>query len=444
MNIVIVGLNHKTAPVEIREKLSFPADTIGQPLKRLLAHYGLNEAVILSTCNRVEVLAVTPDMEKGEWQIKRFLSDYHNIPISELDEHLYSRCGEEAVKHLFRVGAGLDSMIVGEPQILGQVKDSYSYAVEHNTAGVIVNKLYHKAFQVAKRIRTETRIGESAVSISFAAVELARKIFGELRGKTAMLIGAGEMAELAAKHLLSNGVSDIMVANRTYEKAVEFVRSFGGAAIMFREYQHYLKDADIVIASTGASSFIIKPDDVKEVMKHRRNKPMFFIDISVPRNIDPLVNGIDNAYVYDIDDLQGVVKANLSERAGEAKQAETIIVEEIEKFYRWAKSLDVVPTIIALRQFCDEIRKNEISKAMSSFENLSEKDRKILEAMTSSIVNKIIHNPIIHLKKDANKVEGDLYIDTVRKIFDLNEALEKLNRANDKEAGSKEANNKEE
>ncbi len=423
MNLVIVGLNHNSAPVEIREKLSFPADTIAEPLKKLLGHYGLNEAVILSTCNRVEVLAITDDMEKGVWEVKRFLSDTHSIPLETLDEHLYDYCGEEAVKHLFRVAAGLDSMVMGEPQILGQVKDAYGHAVEHDAAGVIVNKLYHKVFQVSKRVRTETKIGESAVSISFAAVELAKKIFGELAGKSVMLIGAGEMAELAAKHLMSSGIGDIMVANRTYERAVDMVRSIGGKAIMFREFPHYLKSVDIVIASTGASNFIIKPDDVSDVMRERRYKPMFFIDISVPRNIDPRVNDIENAYVYDVDDLQGVVQSNLNERHKEAEQAEFIIDEEIETFYRWIKSLDVVPTIIALRQYCDAVRKAEVEKGTAFLGELSKKEAKALDAMTKAIVNKILHSPIVHLKKDASRIEGDRYVDTIRKLFDL-DALE--------------------
>ncbi|CAG1064623.1 glutamyl-tRNA reductase [uncultured bacterium] len=434
MNLVIVGLNHKTSPIEIREKLSFPAHSIGDPLKKLTNHYGLNEGVILSTCNRVEVLAITSELEKGTWQIKRFLSDYHSIPLEKLDEHLYVHQGEEAVKHLFRVAAGLDSMVLGEPQILGQVKDSYGYAVEHATAGIIVNKLYHKAFQVSKRVRTETKIGESAVSISFAAVELARKIFGELAGKTCMLVGAGEMAELAARHLQSNGVREIMVANRTYEKAVELVKCFCGTAIMFREFPHYLKNVDIVIASTASPNFIIKPDQIHEVMKERRHKPMFFIDISVPRNIDPLVNNIDNCYVYDVDDLQGVVVANLQERHKEAEDAERIILEEIEKFYRWIKSLDVVPTIIALRQECDSIRKAELARALPSLQNLTPKEQKVLEAMTAAIVNKILHHPVTHLKKEANKIEGDLYIDTIRKLFDLSideEAIRKAAQSSD-------------
>lgn len=431
MNLVIVGLNHKTSPVEIREKLSFPADTIGEPLRRLTHTYGLNEGVILSTCNRVEALAVAPDIEKGVWQLKRFLSEYHGIPLERLDEHLYSYRAEDAVKHLFRVAAGLDSMVMGEPQILGQVKDSYGYAVTHNTAGVIVNKLYHKAFQVAKRVRTETRIGESAVSISYAAVELAKKIFGDLSGKAVMLLGAGEMAELAAKYLLAGGIRELLVANRTYERAVEFTKGLGGSAsaIMFREFQHYLKHVDIVIASTGATSFLIRPDQIQEVMRERKQRPMFFIDISVPRNIDPLVNNIDNAYVYDVDDLQGVVVSNLGERKVEAEKAEGIIVDEIDKFYRWVKSLDVVPAIVALRSACDGIRNAELEKGLAAAGDLTEKQKKVIGAMTSAIVNKILHHPVTHLKKEANSVDGDLYIDSIIKLFDLDMNADAVKKA---------------
>ncbi|MBI5969996.1 MAG: glutamyl-tRNA reductase [Deltaproteobacteria bacterium] len=436
MNLVIVGLNHKTSPVEIREKLSFPADAIGVPLKKLLSNYGLNEAVILSTCNRVEALGIAPDMEKGVWQIKRFLSDFHNIPLETLDEHLYSHCGQDAVGHLFRVAAGLDSMVMGEPQILGQVKDSYGHAVQFNTAGVVVNKLYHKAFQVAKRIRTETKIGESAVSVSFAAVELARKIFGTLEGKSVMLLGAGEMAELAAKHLVNSGVKELLVANRTYERAVEFVKGFScGTAIMFREFPHYLKNVDIVIASTGATNFIIRPEEVLEVMRERRQRPMFFIDIAVPRNIDPLINNVDNVYLYDVDDLQGVVEANIQERGREAETAEKIIEEEIERFDRWVKSLDVVPTIIALRRSFDAIRKAELEKALPLINggNLSDKGKKALEAMTAAIVNKILHSPVTHLKKESHKVEGDLYVDAVQKLFDLDMNPDAMKKAQNNE-----------
>ena len=426
MNIITVGLSHKTAPVEIREKLSFPSQTIGEPLNRLCTSYGINEGVIISTCNRVEVFAVTKDIEKGLWQVKKFLSDYHNIPLEELDGHLYTYTAEDAVKHLFRVCAGLDSMVIGEPQILGQAKDAYGYALQHKTAGVIMNKLFHKAFSVAKRIRTETKIGSSAVSISYAAVELAKKIFGTLQGRSVMLIGAGEMAELAARYLLSNGVQEILIANRTYEKAIEVAKSFNGTPIMFREFTHYLKRVDIIVTSTAAPRFIIHPEQIEEVIKERKNRPMFFIDISVPRNIDPLINNIDNIYLYNVDDLQGVVEANLKERAKEAKEAEAIIHEELGNFHRWVKSLDVVPTIVALKKKLEETRKSELEKGLSGLNGLQEKDIQVIDAMTKAIVNKIVHDPVTHLKKEANKVEGDFYIEATRRLFDLDKEEEEL------------------
>ena len=425
MNLIVVGLSHKTAPVEIRERLSFPVQTIGEPLNRLCTAYEINEGVIISTCNRVEVLAVTRDIEKGLWQVKKFLSEYHNIPLEELDKHLYVYISEDAVRHIFRVSSGIDSMIIGEPQILGQVKDAYGYALQHKTAGVIMNKLFHKAFSVAKRIRTETKIGSSAVSVSYAAVELAKKIFGTLEGKIAMLIGAGEMAELAARHLLSSGVQEIIVANRTYEKAIEMAKGFNGTPIMFREFTHYLKKVDIVIASTAAPKFIIHPEQIEEVIKERKNRSMFFIDISVPRNIDPLINNIDNIYLYNVDDLQGVVEANLKERAKEAKEAEAIINEELGNFHRWVKSLDVVPTIVALKKKFEEIRKGEMEKALSGMNNLQEKDKETIDAMTKAIINKVVHDPVTHLKKEADKVEGDFYIEAARKLFDLDAEADK-------------------
>ncbi|HKZ47025.1 MAG TPA: glutamyl-tRNA reductase [Thermodesulfobacteriota bacterium] len=425
MNLIIVGLSHKTAPVEIRERLSFPAQTIGEPLNRLCTAYEINEGVIISTCNRVEVFAVTRDIEKGLWQVKKFLSEYHNIPLEGLDKHLYAYTSEDAVRHIFRVSSGIDSMIIGEPQILGQVKDAYGYALQHKTAGVIMNKLFHKAFSVAKRIRTETKIGSSAVSVSYAAVELAKKIFGTLEGKIAMLIGAGEMAELAARHLLSSGVQEIIVANRTYEKAIEMAKGFNGTPIMFREFTHYLKKVDIVIASTAAPKFIIHPEQIEEVIKERKNRSMFFIDISVPRNIDPLINNIDNIYLYNVDDLQGVVEANLKERAKEAKEAESIINEELGNFHRWVKSLDVVPTIVALKKKFEEIRKGEMEKALSGMNNLQEKDKETINAMTKAIINKVVHDPVTHLKKEADKVEGDFYIEAARKLFDLDAEADK-------------------
>ncbi len=433
MNLFIVGLNHNSAPIEIREKLSFSAETMGDSLGKLLSAYPVNEGVILSTCNRVEITAAGADIEQGVWGVKRFLSDSRNIPLESLDEHLYVKSGEDAVRHLYRVSAGLDSMVMGEPQILGQVKDAYAHALEHNAAGVIMNKLFHKTFSVAKRIRTETRIGAGAASISFAAVELAKKIFGDLTGKSVMLIGAGEMAELAARHFQGAGVREVVITNRTYERAVEMARGFEGRAIMIREMPHVLSEVDIVVTATAAPKFIIRAEQMKDVMKERRYAPMFFIDISNPRNVDPLINNIDGAYVYDIDDLQEVVESNRRERAKEAEEAEGIVTEEVGSFYTWVKSLNVVPTIVDLTRSCDDIRKGELEKAVSQMGELTKKQRKILDSMTNSIVKKIIHNPVAHLKRESHGVESDFYIAATRKLFDLDDKDEALKQANSKD-----------
>jgi glutamyl-tRNA reductase len=421
MNFLIVGLNHKSAPIEIREKLSFPSETIQEPLTKLCSLKAINEGVILSTCNRVEVMGVTNDVDRGLWQMKSFLSSFHSISMPELDPHLYTYSCEEAVRHIFRVACSLDSMVVGEPQILGQVKEAFGYATEYETAGVIINKLFHKAFNVAKRVRTETKISSNAVSISYAAVELAKKIFGELQGKSVMLIGAGEMGELAARHLVNNGIREIFIANRTFERAVNMAKGFNGTPVMLREIVHYLKRVDIIITSTASRDFIITPEMVKEAMRERRNSPAFFIDIAVPRNIDPKVNKVSNVYLFDVDSLQNVVAANLKEREKEARYAEKIVMEELEGFCQWVKSLNVVPTIKSLRERFEEIRKQEVEKTLPGLKNITEKEKKSLEAMTSAIINKILHHPVTHLKKDHDSVEGDLYIEATRKLFNLDD-----------------------
>ncbi len=421
MNFLIVGLNHKSAPIEIREKLSFPSETIQEPLTKLCSLKAINEGVILSTCNRVEVMGVTNDVDKGLWQIKSFLSNFHGISMPELDPHLYTYSCEEAVRHIFRVACSLDSMVVGEPQILGQVKEAFGYATEYGTSGVIINKLFHKAFNVAKRVRTETKISSNAVSISYAAVELAKKIFGELKGKSVMLIGAGEMGELAARHLVNNGIKEIFIANRTFERAVNMAKDFNGTPVMLREIVHYLKRVDIIITSTASRDFIITPEMVKEAMRERRNSPAFFIDIAVPRNIDPKVNKVSNVYLFDVDSLQNVVAANLKEREKEARYAEKIVMEELEGFCQWVSSLNVVPTIKALRERFEEIRKQEVEKTLPRLKNITEKEKKSLEAMTSAIINKILHHPVTHLKKEHDSAEGDLYVEATRKLFNLND-----------------------
>ncbi|MBE0596165.1 MAG: glutamyl-tRNA reductase [Desulfuromonadales bacterium] len=419
MKIIVVGLSHKTTPVEIRERVAFSPTAMERPLRELLALPAIIEAMIVSTCNRVELYATTRQPEEGMLQLRRFLAQYHQLAPAELEPHLYDLKGEEAIRHVFRVAASLDSMVVGEPQILGQIKTAYSYATEYKTVGLILNRFLHKAFSVAKRVRTETEIASNAVSVSFAAVELARKIFGSLEGKTVMLIGAGEMCELAARHFLNNGVSSIMVTNRTFERAVKLAEEFSGRAVQFEDFPLHLHQVDIVLTSTGAPTFILGPKKMEEVLRQRKNKPMFLIDIAVPRDIDPKVNDLSNIYLYDVDDLQEVVHSNLKERQKEAKKAEAIVDQEIGQFHRWLENLEVVPTIVALRSRLEEIRRGELEKTFASWRDLEEKERRAVEAMSAAIINKVLHHPITVLKRGQNGTESDGYVDAVRTLFDL-------------------------
>lgn len=419
MNIIVVGLNHKTAPVEIRERLSFQNHQLEEAHGSLLQIKGVTEGMILSTCNRVEVYSCVNDIESGISDVKRFLSTFHGLPLERFEEHLFVCSAGDALKHLFRVAASLDSMVVGEPQILGQLKDAYQTSCKHKAAGVILNKLLHRAFSVAKRVRTETRIASSAVSISYAAVELAKKIFGSIEGKAVMLVGAGEMCELAAKHFINSGVKDIYVTNRTFERAEKLAEEFKGIPVDFNEFHRTLHKADIVLSSTGAPHYIIRPQEVTEALKVRKQKPMFFIDIAVPRDIDPKVNDIDNVYLYDIDDMQGVIEANVKERSKEAEKAEEIIAEELLEFIRWLKTLDLSPTIVGIRERGEKIRRKELEKALSYLNGLSPEQVKVLESLTSAIVNKLLHHPIVALKTHAKDNCKDMYLEVARNMFDL-------------------------
>ncbi len=336
-----------------------------------------------------------------------------------LDSHLYVHKDLEAVKHLFMVASSLDSMIVGEPQILGQLKDAYRDAVEYRTVRVVLNRLVHKSFSVAKRVRTETCIGSCAVSVSYAAVELARKIFGDIRDKTVLLIGAGEMAELAAEHFLRQGVRRMMVANRTLERAMELAARFKAETVAFDRFLEELKVTDIVVSSTGAHEPVICYQDVRSRMRERRNRPLFFIDIAVPRDVDPRVNEIDNVYVYDIDDLQGVIDHNREERRSQAQIAEHIIDEETIKFNNWMNSLSVAPTIVSVREKAELIRRNEISKTFARLPNLSEGEKEAIQILTASIIRKLLHDPIVFLKKKAQRNAQALYVDFTQQLFNL-------------------------
>jgi glutamyl-tRNA reductase len=419
MNIIVVGLSHKTAGVEVREKVAFAPTQMEKPLNAVVALPDITEAVIVSTCNRVEIYATTRDVAGGMARLKRFLADYHNIPLESLESHLYSYHGEDATRHVFRVASSLDSMVVGEPQILGQIKTSYGYAAEFKSSGIILNRFLHKAFSVAKRVRTETKIASSAVSVAFAAVELAKKIFGDLSDKTVLLIGAGEMCELAAKHFINTGVRGVMVTNRTYERAEKLAEEFDAKAIKFEDLIDQLPKADIILSSTGAPHFIIRENEVEEVIKRRRMKPMFFIDIAVPRDIDPKVNNVENVYLYTVDDLNGVVATNLEQRKIEAAKAEEIVEQEIGQFFKWLSSLEVTPTIVALRTRFDELRKAELAKTLSSWKDLPPGAEKKLEALTNAYMNKLLHQPTSVLKKTDPGNRNDLYVDALRNLFDL-------------------------
>jgi len=417
MNLLVAGLNHKTAEVEVREKLAYDGAKLEPGLLGLHGLPEIEEALVLSTCNRVEHYLNVKDPNIAIGAVKSYIAQYHGIEPRLLDSALYFHQGADAVRHTFRVASSLDSMVVGEPQILGQLKDAFEFALEKKTTGVILNKLLKKAISVAKRVRTETRIAENAVSISFAAVELAKKIFTDISEKHCMLLGAGEMAELAAKHLINTGVKDLMVANRTFSRGCELASDIGGRPIKFEDFLHEMVTTDIVICSTGAPIYVIFRDQMHGIMKERKQKPVFIIDISVPRNIDPEINDLPNVYLYDVDDLQGVVDSNVEERRKEADKAEAIIMEEIETFQRWQSSLDAVPTIVGLRERAEALKADELEKFRNKNPELSEKDLKAVQQLASAIVNKLIHPPTAALKQDTE--DKDILIATIKRLYGL-------------------------
>jgi glutamyl-tRNA reductase len=419
ITIVNIGMNHETAPLELRELLAFESHNTDEVMSAIQGIADIKESLILSTCNRVEVLFTTDKKKEAMESVIEFLCRFSGIQREKLAPALYVYENEEAIRHIFRVGASLDSMVIGEPQILGQVKDAYRTAVDHKSSSVILNRLMHKTFSLAKRIRTETDIAGSAVSISFAAVELGKKIFGDLRGKEVLIIGAGEMAELAATYLLSNRVAKILVANRTFTRAVELADQFHGTAISFNEIGDQLREVDIVITSTASPEPIITSGQVKDTMRSRKNRPLFFIDIAVPRDVEPHVNRIENVFVYDIDDLRGIIDSNISKRNREAVKAERLVDQEVIKFIHWLKTLEVVPTIVALRDKCESIRQSELKKTLSSLNSLSPQQKKDLENLTLSITRKILNNPILFLKRKEDRESRNLYLDVTRKLFNL-------------------------
>lgn len=421
MYVIVVGLSHKTAPIEIREKVAFPIKEQPAALAKLLSDDHIAEAVILSTCNRTEIYAVANNPEKGKKSLVRFLCDHHSIPERKLSKHLYFYDLEKAIHHLFRVASSLDSMIVGEAQILGQVKEAYTCAFEAEATSIIFNKLFTAALRTGKRVRSETAIGESATSVSSAAVELAERVFEDLQGRTVMILGAGKMSELTAQALKTSGVASVIVSNRTYERAVELARAFKGRAVKFDEFTKHMVETDIVISSTGAPHFILKKEDMVRVMRERRHTPIFLIDIAVPRDIEPKVGDLYNVFLYDIDNLQSVVSSNLAERAKEAEIGEAIIDEEVEGFNAWISSLEVTPTITDLKAKAEAIRSTETEKILKRLSNLSDKERNEISALTKLIMAKLLHEPIVNLKEHQDEKDKYLYVESIRRLFGLEE-----------------------
>jgi glutamyl-tRNA reductase len=421
IRIADIGMNHETAPIELRECIAREPEHVALALTSMRELPYIKEGLFLSTCNRVEALCATEDLGAARKWIVTMLSRIGGLPEERFSTNLYAFEDMAAVRHIYRVASSLDSMVVGEPQILGQIKDAYFQATREKTSGVILNRLMHRAFHVAKRVRTETGISDAAVSVSFAAVELAKKIFRDLSGREVLLIGAGEMAELAARHLVTQGVERVRVANRTFRRAVEVAEAFQGTPVSYEEIEEQLLEVDIVICSTAARDYVMRFEQVKGVLRKRRNRPLFFIDIAVPRDVEPKVNKLDNVYVYDIDDLKGIIDRNKAKRHQEAVKAERIVEEEVLKFEKWMQTLDVVPTIISLKDKAEGIRLAELKRSLSSLGGLTATQKRGIENLTASIAEKIINDPILALKRKADRTNRDIYLDIARKLFNLDQ-----------------------
>ena len=405
--------------MDIRERLAFAPSQVGEALRRFVQQVPATEAAILSTCNRSEVYAVTPNHNAAVERIKQFLAQFHDLPTERFSPHLYQRLDDDSVKHLFRVSCGVDSMVVGESQILAQVKVAFDSARASGTVRVVLDELFRRAINVGKRARTETDIGKGALSVSSAAVELAKQIFGDLRGTAILILGAGEMSELTAQYLIEQGATSVFVANRTYERAVELARKFNGETIAWDDLPQRLHVADIVMSSTAAPHYVLRHDTVTAAMRARRNRPMFLIDIAVPRDIEPSVNDLDNVFLFNIDDLQQVVEENRREREKEVHKVEAMIADESGKFSHWLKALEVTPTLKALTQKAEEIREFELQNLLNRLPHLQGRDRELVQAALKAVIAKLLHDPLITLREAARDDDGYLTIDVIRRAFKL-------------------------
>jgi glutamyl-tRNA reductase len=415
MNFQVIGVNHNSAPLEVRERLAVTEQQLPDAIRSLVKQPGVDEGMVLSTCNRVEVLTST----KQGADLRSFLRSYFGVSADALHSHIYEFEQRDAVRHVFRVASSLDSMVVGEPQILGQIKEAYAVARGMGAISSALEALLSRAFAVAKRVRSETAIGSSSVSIASVAVELAEKIFGSLEDKIVYLVGAGKMAELAARHLIAHGARNIIVTNRTHERAVELADSFGGQAVPYDRLHETADNADIVLTSTGAQEPIFRREHGERMLSRRKNRPMFFIDIAVPRNVDPAVNRLDGMFVYDIDDLQSVAANNSAERKKEAERAEKIIELEVDRFASRMKSLAVVPTILSLQEYCETIRQAEFDRIRGKLGSITPEQEAAIDAMTRGIINKLLHTPITTLKSSTAHPEAETIHEMIRRIFNL-------------------------
>jgi glutamyl-tRNA reductase len=415
--LVVVGVTHRTAPIEVRERLAIANGSVETLLRDLLDGEHVREAVVLSTCNRVEVVACCAERRASQALTERLLA-VGGLEIEAARELVFELHGRDAVRHVFRVASSLDSLVVGEPQILGQMKEQFALSSALEGTGPVLNRVFHKGFSVAKRVRSETGVAGRSVSIASVAVDLARKIFETLEDRSVLLIGVGEIGEAAARGFAAAGASRIMVANRTFEHAVELARTLSGTPVPFERVAMYLPLADLVVGSAGGGA-ILNHDDVRRTMRERHQKPVFFIDLAVPRNFDPTINSVDNAYLYDIDDLTSVVEENVGERRREAVQGEAIVEEEVDRFWRWFEKLDVVPTIVDLREHAEAVRREEVARTLAKMPAMAEVDRERIEQMTRAIVNKLLHHPTTALKEGRGADEEFLILEAVREIFGL-------------------------
>ena len=424
MHTIVVGLNYKTAPVEIREKFSFTEEELPEAMRALQSQKSILENVIVSTCNRTEIYAVVDQLHTGRYYIKQFLADWFKVPVSTFESHLYIREEDSSIMHLFKVSSGIDSMVLGETQILGQVKGSFLKAQEIGTTGTVYNKLFKQAITFAKRAHGETAIGENAVSVSYAAVELAKKIFGSLSNKHIAILGAGKMGELAAENLYGSGVGKVTVINRTFSKAETLAEKFHGTAKSMRELQCVLLEADILISSTGATEYVIDYDLMQFVERLRKGKPIFMVDIAVPRDLDPRIGDLPNVFLYDIDDLHGIVEANLAERQRAAEQITSMIDTEIDEFKDWMSTLGVVPVIAALRQKAARIQSETMQSIENKMPDLTEREKKVLNKHTKSIINQLLKEPILQAKEMAGSQKSKEQLALFQQIFGIEEEVE--------------------